>query len=199
MYRPDSWGSIPEWSTPATRVLSHVRSYEIYVGRSGIGAGSLRIARFPLPIVIPPSAPHSLIFLPVLIRTSSLHNKQTNEFPTETSSWLAYRQRSVFIFGKCSVQIPAGERLLTWLKTFCFSSVPPGKYMDNTLTRPQPLPSRSFSIHQSSHHSTPCGSDADSVLMQPWSSGNKSGRSVVQRLTRLAAPRLNFNLMLWTK
>jgi hypothetical protein len=36
-----------------------LRSCAIFGGQSGIGAGFLRILRFPLPILIPPTAPHS--------------------------------------------------------------------------------------------------------------------------------------------
>jgi hypothetical protein len=45
--------------TAAARVRSQLRSCEIYGGQSGTGAGFLRVLRFPLPILIPPTAPHS--------------------------------------------------------------------------------------------------------------------------------------------
>jgi hypothetical protein len=45
--------------TAAVRVLSHVKSCGICGGQSGGGAGFLRVLRFPLPILIPPTAPHS--------------------------------------------------------------------------------------------------------------------------------------------
>jgi hypothetical protein len=35
------------------------RPYVIYVGRSGIGADSLEVLQFPLPNLIPPTAPRS--------------------------------------------------------------------------------------------------------------------------------------------
>jgi hypothetical protein len=43
--------------TAAARVRSQVRSCGICDGQSGTGAGFLRVLRFPLPIIIPPTAP----------------------------------------------------------------------------------------------------------------------------------------------
>jgi hypothetical protein len=49
--------------TAADRVRAQVRAQVrlcgICGGRSGTGAGFLRVLRFPLPILIPPTAPHS--------------------------------------------------------------------------------------------------------------------------------------------
>jgi hypothetical protein len=45
--------------TAAARVRSQARSHGIFGGQSGTGPGSLRVLRFPLPILIPPTAPHS--------------------------------------------------------------------------------------------------------------------------------------------
>jgi hypothetical protein len=44
-------------STAAARVRTRVRSCGIFGGQSDIGAGFLRVLRFPLPIRIPPIAP----------------------------------------------------------------------------------------------------------------------------------------------
>jgi hypothetical protein len=43
--------------TAAARVRSQVRSCGICVGQTGTGAGFLRVLRFPLTILIPPTAP----------------------------------------------------------------------------------------------------------------------------------------------
>jgi hypothetical protein len=45
------------YPTAAARVRSQVRSCGISGGQSGTGAGFLRVLRFPLPILIPPTAP----------------------------------------------------------------------------------------------------------------------------------------------
>jgi hypothetical protein len=45
--------------TAAARVRARVMSCAICGGQSGTGAGFLRALRFPLPILIPPTAPHS--------------------------------------------------------------------------------------------------------------------------------------------
>jgi hypothetical protein len=45
--------------TPAARV----RSCGIYGGQSDTGAGFLQVLRFPLPILIPPIAPHSSSYI----------------------------------------------------------------------------------------------------------------------------------------
>jgi hypothetical protein len=44
--------------TAAARVRARVRSCRIFSGQSDTGAGFLRVLRFPLPIRIPPTAPH---------------------------------------------------------------------------------------------------------------------------------------------
>jgi hypothetical protein len=67
-------------TTWAARIRSHVRSCEIYGGHSGTGTGFLRVHRFPLPILIPPTAPCSLIIhhrcYMVLILIESLNKKK---------------------------------------------------------------------------------------------------------------------------
>jgi hypothetical protein len=45
--------------TAAARIRDQVRTWGICGGQSGTGAGLLRVLRFPLPIIIPPTAPHS--------------------------------------------------------------------------------------------------------------------------------------------
>jgi hypothetical protein len=50
-------------------VQSYVRSWAICGGQSGTGAGVLQVFHFLLPILIPPTAPYSLVIL-----SSTLHS-----------------------------------------------------------------------------------------------------------------------------
>jgi hypothetical protein len=45
--------------TAAAQVRAQVRKCEICGGQSGTGAAFLQVLRFPLPLLIPPTAPHS--------------------------------------------------------------------------------------------------------------------------------------------
>jgi hypothetical protein len=52
--------AVSRWlPTAAARVRSRVWSSGFCGGQSGVGAGFLRVLRFPLPIFIPPIAPQS--------------------------------------------------------------------------------------------------------------------------------------------
>jgi hypothetical protein len=50
----------PEPPTASARFRSLVKVYGILGGQSLTGAGFLRALQFPLPVIIPPTAPHSL-------------------------------------------------------------------------------------------------------------------------------------------
>jgi hypothetical protein len=47
--------------TVAARVRAQIKSCGIRDGQSGTGAGFLQVLRFPLSILVPPTAPHSSI------------------------------------------------------------------------------------------------------------------------------------------
>jgi hypothetical protein len=50
--------AVSRWlPTAAARVRARVWSSGICGGQSGVGAGFLRVLRFPLPILIPPNSP----------------------------------------------------------------------------------------------------------------------------------------------
>jgi hypothetical protein len=51
------------FSTAAAQIQSQIRSCGICGGQSGAGAGSLRVLRISLPILIAPAATHSVIIL----------------------------------------------------------------------------------------------------------------------------------------
>jgi hypothetical protein len=72
--------------TAAVRIWPLVRSCGIYGGQSGTGAGFLWVLRFPLPILIPPTVPHSY---PSIIQSwynwpiSDRRTKWTQSHPTQ--------------------------------------------------------------------------------------------------------------------
>jgi hypothetical protein len=71
--------------TVTARVRSQVTSCDICCGQSGTGAGFLRVLRFPLPILIPPTTPHSsssIIRGWYSRRTKGRCNKWTQSHPT---------------------------------------------------------------------------------------------------------------------
>jgi hypothetical protein len=51
--------SSDRFPTAVARVRAHVGSCGIFDGQSGTGTGLLRLLRFRLPTLIPPTAPHS--------------------------------------------------------------------------------------------------------------------------------------------
>jgi hypothetical protein len=69
--------------TAAARVRAQVRSCGIYGGKSGTGANFLRVLRFLLPILIPPTAPFSSIIRDLYNRAvSGRRTKWTQSHPT---------------------------------------------------------------------------------------------------------------------
>jgi hypothetical protein len=69
--------------TVAARVRSQVKSCGICGGRSGTGAGLLRVLRFPLPILIPPNASCSYIIRGLYNKPlSGRRTKWTQSHPT---------------------------------------------------------------------------------------------------------------------
>jgi hypothetical protein len=69
--------------TAATRVRAQLRSSGICGGQRGTGAGFLRVLRFPLPIFIPPTAPHSSVIRGWYNRpVSGRSTKWTQSHPT---------------------------------------------------------------------------------------------------------------------
>jgi hypothetical protein len=59
-YGRDIAQAVSRWLPPAAaRVRAQDRSCGICGGQSGTGVGFLRVLRCPLPILIPPTAPHS--------------------------------------------------------------------------------------------------------------------------------------------
>jgi hypothetical protein len=76
--------AISRWlPTAAARVRAQVRSCGICGGQSGTGACFLRVFRFPLPILIPPTARHSSIIWCLYNTVSSgRRTKWTQSHPT---------------------------------------------------------------------------------------------------------------------
>jgi hypothetical protein len=70
--------------TTAARVRARVRSCGISDGQSGTGAGFLRVLRFPLPILIPPTATHSSSIIRGWYKwpISGRRTKWTQSYPT---------------------------------------------------------------------------------------------------------------------
>jgi hypothetical protein len=54
--------------TAAAWVRAQIKSCGICGEQSGTGAGFLQALRFPLPIIIPPTVPHSIIYRPGLVQ-----------------------------------------------------------------------------------------------------------------------------------
>jgi hypothetical protein len=98
--------AVSRWLPTAAALLrAQVRSWGICGGQSGLGAGFLRELRFPPPILIPPSVPHSSSSI---IRgwykrpISGRHTKWIQSHPTTrtnyvTGSWACSALQSLLI------------------------------------------------------------------------------------------------------
>jgi hypothetical protein len=71
----------------AARIRARVRSCGIYGGQNGTGVSFLRVLRFCLPIIIPPTAPHSSIIL-------GWYSRQ-NKWPTYQVDSVSYHQKKL--------------------------------------------------------------------------------------------------------
>jgi hypothetical protein len=101
-------------STTAARVRAHVRSCGICGGQSGTWAHFLRVLRFPPPLFIPPTVPHSSSSI-----TRGRHNrpisgrrtKWTQSQPTP-KQLTKNNQESTPLIPKTAVQIPSSDRFV---------------------------------------------------------------------------------------
>jgi hypothetical protein len=78
--------------TAAARVRSHVKSCGICGGQSGTGAGFLRVLRFPLPFLIPPTAPHSSSGAGTIGQNNGRRTNWTQSHPHKKKSTVAVQR-----------------------------------------------------------------------------------------------------------
>jgi hypothetical protein len=67
-------------------IRSQVRSYRIYGGEYGTEVGFLCVFWFPLPVLIPPTSPHTVIKLSLMLY--SLNMGSVAKQPTKKHTWL---------------------------------------------------------------------------------------------------------------
>jgi hypothetical protein len=112
-------------STTVPRVRARTRSCGICGGQSCTRAGFLPVLRFPLPILIPPTAPHSSSTIrswynkPVSGRRGRAIAQADSRWLSTAAAWVRSR---VWSSGICSVQIGAGTGSLEYFGFPCQSS-----------------------------------------------------------------------------
>jgi hypothetical protein len=91
--------------TRAARIRTQVRSCGICGGQSGTGVGLLRVLRFTLPILIPPTAPHSSSIIRGWYSRpmSGRPNMWTQSHPTPT-------KLKNGASGRCLIEVPAPQK-----------------------------------------------------------------------------------------
>jgi hypothetical protein len=103
--------------TAATQVRTQVRSCGICDGQSGAGASFLQVLRFPLPILIPPTAPH----LSSIIR--GWYNRPVSGRRSKwTQSHLTPRNKNESVTGKDLALNPEVRRTSLRMNMHCFQA-----------------------------------------------------------------------------
>jgi hypothetical protein len=98
--------------TAAARVRAHVRSCGICGGQTGTGAGVLRVPRFPLPILIPPTVPHSSS------RVGAI-GQLVSDVPSELSLTTRQGTKTTTDVSKMYCDTKCQDRCMTW--RYCHS------------------------------------------------------------------------------
>jgi hypothetical protein len=147
--KPAPWLRLP---TAVARVRAQIRLCVIFGGQCGSGAGFLRVLRFPLSILIPPTAPHSSS----IIRAGTI-GQLAADVPSglsltplqETKKNLALHCIREILGSSTGWNTCYAECCYSWLS---FASA--GKSKDSASIRLTKLPCRSLPIHQTYYNLT---------------------------------------------